>query len=120
MVRKPHRAATPKATIKPKPIKRPETVLLLQDWSTATTQTTKSRMAPAPKAFSHMLHFQSAAECAGTRLCAERAHGFHAGAGWMRDAVTGVTWACSWRCRAKGWNRLKGRPRHGERRKGTD
>jgi hypothetical protein len=34
---------------------RPDIVLLLQPWSTATTQTTKSRIAPVPIAFINML-----------------------------------------------------------------
>jgi hypothetical protein len=40
--------------MKPTPTNRPDAVLLLQPWSTATTQTKKSMTEAAPKIFSHM------------------------------------------------------------------
>ncbi len=43
------------STTKATPVKWPEKVFLLQDWSTAMTQITKSRTAPARSAFNHML-----------------------------------------------------------------
>jgi len=36
------------------PITRPDTLLALQPWSTATSQTAESRIAPAPIAFINM------------------------------------------------------------------
>src|SRR5690242_642500 len=42
------------ATTKTIPIMRPECVLLLQPWSTATSQTANSRMALVAAIFSHM------------------------------------------------------------------
>jgi len=38
----------------PTPMTRPDIVLLLQPWSTAITQTTKSSMAVLPRTLSHM------------------------------------------------------------------
>ncbi|PYT98918.1 MAG: hypothetical protein DMG38_13605 [Acidobacteria bacterium] len=54
-MRKPQKAAAPKITRNATPVKRPEVGVLLQDWSTATTQTMKTRMAAAPRSFSHMV-----------------------------------------------------------------
>jgi hypothetical protein len=54
-VRKPQKAAAPKMIMNATPVRRPEAGVLLQDWSTATTQTMKSRIAPAPSSFSHTI-----------------------------------------------------------------
>lgn len=54
--------AAPKMTINATPVIRPEVGVLLQDWSTATTQTINSRIAPAPKAFSHIIRPLAARE----------------------------------------------------------
>jgi hypothetical protein len=37
------------------PVSRPEAGVLLQDWSTPTTQTMNSRIAAVPRSFSHMV-----------------------------------------------------------------
>lgn len=61
----PQRAATPNATTNASPMKRPDTVLLLQPWSTAVIQTTKSRMATTATALSHivLLHVLHVKNC---------------------------------------------------------
>jgi hypothetical protein len=41
---------------KPNPVRRPDSVLLLQTWSTATIQTTNSRMAPEATILIHIFH----------------------------------------------------------------
>lgn len=55
IVRNPQTAETPKITRKVSPTRRPDRVLLPQPWSTAISQTTKSRIAPVPSAFINML-----------------------------------------------------------------
>ncbi len=49
----PHVAAAPMRTTKTKPLARPEVVLLLQTWSTATSQTMNSAIATAASTLIH-------------------------------------------------------------------
>src|SRR5581483_4415175 len=51
----PHAAATPRSTMKLRPIILSAEVLLLQAWSTAVIQTTNRRIAPAATTLSHIV-----------------------------------------------------------------
>jgi len=53
-VRTPQTAATPSPKANANPTRRPDSVLLLQPWSTALIQTRKSRMAKIASALSHI------------------------------------------------------------------
>ena len=53
-VRSPQTAPTPSIRTKLAPIMRPEVLLLLQPWSTATSHITKSTMAQTPRILIHM------------------------------------------------------------------
>lgn len=50
-MRTPHHAAAARTTTKPIPIARPDAVLVLQPWSTATSQTKKRMMATTASTF---------------------------------------------------------------------
>src|SRR5580765_743209 len=52
--RSPHAAARPNKAMKATPTARSTVVLLLQDWSTATSQTRNSPIAPTARIFSNM------------------------------------------------------------------
>ncbi len=54
-VRTPQAAATPSPTMNATPMHRPETVLLLQPWSTEMTQAMNKRTAIPPNSLSHMV-----------------------------------------------------------------
>lgn len=53
--RKPHIAPNPRKTMNATPSTRPDMVLLLQPWSTATTHITNNNMAMPPRTLSHMI-----------------------------------------------------------------
>ena len=53
-VRKPQNAAAARSTRKPRPVTRLESVLLLQPWSTAASQTKKKTIARMPRPLSHI------------------------------------------------------------------
>jgi len=61
----PHQAAKPNAARKASPITRPEIVLLLQAWSTATSQTKNRAMPQSANIFKNMTPYYACARTPG-------------------------------------------------------